>query len=345
MGELTFTVIDDPFENDSHHQFGRFSRDWTEEEAMDAIQEKFQSGKLSLEAAIARGAELRKKHPGNLEINNFLACRLCDAELQAEAADIYEAAYKLAISVIPKGFSGRIDWLEVDNRPFLRIAHGHLLSLIKYGHGRRAKALANKLLRWSPNDNLGVHYLIGDIKFVIGDMQSALKNYVKEAQHSPISWYAAALITFRAGDYVGACTYLRKGIAGNPYVAEALTGRTLLANHLYWHGSNLYDCDFAIDYLTSAGNDWTEAENDFVDWVFNSAAVLRERAAMMDIHEALTVEHDPMRRGPWVEKSHAFVEAIDGQLSELIVRKIDNRWGNQIWPWDRAGHEHPVARG
>ena len=43
------------------------------------------------------------------------------------------------------------------------------------------------------------------------------------------------MIAFRQGDYVAACTYLRRGIAANPYIAEGLTGRTVLSEHLYWH--------------------------------------------------------------------------------------------------------------
>jgi hypothetical protein len=34
--------------------------------------------------------------------------------------------------------------------------------------------------------------------------------------------------------------------------------------------------------------DWSAQEIDFVDWVFNSAAVLRERANLMEQHEGLT---------------------------------------------------------
>jgi len=176
---------------------------------------------------------------------------------------------------------------------------------------------------------------------ISGDAQAALKAYLQEAGFSPVAWYPAALIVFRLGDFVRACTYLRKGIAGNPYVAEALTGRTLLADHLYWHRSNLYGCEFALDYLKSAGNDWTEEETDFVDWVFNSAAVLRERAQLMDIHQALTNEHDFAGRGSWVERATNFIETIDDQLSVAIVRKVENRWREMIWPWDRAGQAHP----
>jgi hypothetical protein len=80
---------------------------------------------------------------------------------------------------------------------------------------------------------------------------------------------------------VAACTYLRRGIAANPYIAEGLTGCTVLTENLYWHASNVQGPEWAIDYLESAACDWTTEEIDFVDWVFNAAPVLKVRAAWM----------------------------------------------------------------
>jgi len=344
MTDLTFAIHDDASESGRPIQVGCFTRDWEAEEDMDAIQELLDAGELSLEASIARGDALLKKHPDNLEIHSFLGNRYWEAEMRDEAGELYAIGYAKALKLIPKTFKGRISWYDTDNRSFLRVAHGYLLYLMHQRNGRRAMALANKLMKWCPDDNLGVRLLVGDIKTISGDFDGALKTYLKEADHFPVSWYPAALITFRLGDYVRACTYLRKGIAGNPYVAEALTGRTLLADHLYWHRSNHHNCEFALDYLQSAGNDWTDDECDFVDWVFNSAAILRERAALMEIHEGLTIEHNFMRRGPWVERSLAFASTIDDQLSQALIQKICNRWGNEVWPWDRDGHNHPRRR-
>lgn len=33
----------------------------------------------------------------------------------------------------------------------------------------------------------------------------------------------------------------------------------------------------------------------------------------------------------------SFIDRIDDTLSNKIVRKVKNRWGNDIWPWDRKG--------
>ena len=55
-----------------------------------------------------------------------------------------------------------------------------------------------------------------------------MKEYINGAPNSPAHWYQAALNAFREGDYVVACTYLRRGIAANPYIAEGLSARTVL---------------------------------------------------------------------------------------------------------------------
>jgi hypothetical protein len=82
----------------------------------------------------------------------------------------------------------------------------------------------------------------------------------------------------REGDYVSACTNLRRGIASNVYIAEGLTGRTVLNEHvaLRPETSVLSTHLWVIDYLESAACDWTAEEIHFVDWVFDAAPVLKE---------------------------------------------------------------------
>jgi tetratricopeptide (TPR) repeat protein len=97
-----------------------------------------------------------------------------------------------------------------------------------------------QMLAWCPMENIGVRFLLGGIALLQGDHQAALQEYPKGAPNSPAHWSQAALIAFREGDYVAACTYLRRGITANPYIAEGLTGRTVLTEHLYWHSSKVH---------------------------------------------------------------------------------------------------------
>lgn len=326
---------------------GTFSRDWDEEDEMDGIEALLEAGEISLQAAIHQGYELLKKNPDNLEYQNFVGCKLWDAELRELAAEQWEAAYLQASALIPKDFKGEISWYETDNRSFLRCCYGHVLGLMQGGKGRGALAVARKLLRWNPDDNQGVRFLIGDLQMMAGQVDAALKTFLKTAGHNPVLWYSAALAAFRKEEFVDACTYLRRGIAGNPYIAEGVTGRTLLDNHLYWHSSNIHDTDFAVDYLNSPHATWSDEETDFVDWVFNSSAVLKERAERMVLHETLTYVGTESSlsittRGEASMALHALRENIDGEVSKVMVRQVRNRWGDLIWPWDREGFRHPV---
>ena len=318
-------------------QFGTFSRDWAEEDELDELIDKLEEGHISHKQALLRAKKLLLKFPGQLEIQNFIANRLWSLEMRDEAAEVREKAYLQACSLIVPGFKGQISWWDVDNRSFLRIARGYLLGMMHRGNGKAAEALANQLLAWCPDDNLDVRMLVGDISLMNGDSKSAMKTYLKEAGRSPAHWYQAGLIAFRDGDFVSACTYMRLGIAANPYIAEGLTGRTIIKEHLYWHESNCFGPDWATVYLEAPACHWSAQEIDFVDWVFNSAAVLRERASLMEQHEGLTYEREIDRHAPYAERKFCFIHELTDDLSRAMVKRIVNIYRVEIWPWERAG--------
>ncbi len=74
-----------------------------------------------------------------------------------------------------------------------------------------------------------------------------------------------------------------------------------------------------------------------MEWVFNAASVLKERAAWMPLNEGLTYAWDTEQRAPYAQKSMALIDCITDTLSKKIVREANNRWGDEIWPWDREG--------
>jgi tetratricopeptide (TPR) repeat protein len=340
--QLSFSVVEQlDAETNKPIQYGTFSRDWAEEEELDELIDSLDAGRISQKQGLLRAQKLLLKFPGQLEIQNFIANRLWSLEMRDESTDAREKAYRQATDLIPPGFKGQISWGEVDNRSFLRIAHGYLLGLMHRGDGKAAKALAKKLLAWCPTDNLGVRMLLGDISLMTGDTQRAMKSYLKEAADSPAHWYQAGQIAFRGGDFVSACTYVRRGIAANPYIAEGLTGRTKINEHLYWHACNRNGPEWATDYLSAPVCDWSSQEIDFVDWVFNSSVVLRERASLIDQHEGLTYERDAGSREPFALRGTYFVNELSDDLSKAMVKRIQNRYGVENWPWERSGATWP----
>ena len=101
--------------------------------------------------------------------------------------------------------------------------------------------------------------------------------------------------------------------------------------------------EWAIDYLESAACDWTAEEIDFVDWVFNAAPVLKERAAWMALIEGLTYIWKAEQRAPYTQKLMIFINHITDTMSKKMVRKVRNRWGDEIWPWDREGFKRSTS--
>jgi len=71
--------------------------------------------------------------------------------------------------------------------------------------------------------------------------------------------------------------------------------------------------------------------------VFNSSAVLRERASLVEQHEGLTYERDTVRRSEHGRQIDYFANAVTDDLSRAMVKRIQNRYGVEIWPWERAG--------
>lgn len=54
-------------------------------------------------------------------------------------------------------------WLDVDSRPFLRALAGKGLCLWRMGRNDQARAVWADLLRWNPNDNQGIRFIVADM--------------------------------------------------------------------------------------------------------------------------------------------------------------------------------------
>jgi hypothetical protein len=78
-----------------------------------------------------------------------------------------------------------------------------------------------------------------------------------------------------------------------------------------------------------------------VDWVFNAAPVLKERAAWMALNEGLTYAWEAEQRAQYAQKSMVFVDRLTDTLSKKMVRTVKTRWGDEFWPWDREGFKRP----
>ena len=86
---LTFITetFDDP-ESGQPTQYGRFSRNWKDEEALDALIEQLEAGRVTHKQALMQARKLEATTPDNLKTHNFIANRLWALGLQDEAAEV-----------------------------------------------------------------------------------------------------------------------------------------------------------------------------------------------------------------------------------------------------------------
>ena len=53
--------------------------------------------------------------------------------------------------------------------------------------------------------------------------------------------------------------------------------------------------------------------------------------------EGLTYARDAVRREPFALRNSYFVNELTDDLSIAMVKRLQNRYGVEIWPWDRSG--------
>ena len=236
---------------------------------------------------------------------------------------------------IPGGYSGPIEWGFLENRPFLRAAHGVVLSQLRLGQRSEALQLMERVLTWNPNDNQGIRYLIGSEYLRAGETKKAESVFANEAAHYPPYYYEHALLHLRADDPVFAATKLRHGFVANGYIAEMLSGNPEPAALAIWHGSNLAEPETARGYVDHCGELWrrTPGAVAFMRWLHMHPKVLAERAAILECQEALLWEHDLASRQTLGIREEAMRARIDDALSQEIVRSRLDRHGRSVEPW------------
>ena len=339
--DLRFSIEDDP---DTGEQFALFippnTKNWSEcENNFDALLES----PTRDHQYIIDMAELLDIEPAFLDIYAHIGSEYFNNNFTKEGCKWYADGVKIANPLIPKNFKGKIEWCHLENRPFLRLHHGHILCAIDNKQYKKAEKLIETHLKWNPDDNLGLRYLLGEICILNGKLQKAKKHLTRTDVIDSASTYSLALIEFSKGRYVQAATALRLGFSENQYVAEILTGRSNPSKHFFWHGSNLKEPEQAIWYTNTFGLEiWKGIEGavDFCDWLFNCAAVLKERSELASANEGLTYEKDFEKRGEFVDKKIELTRSIDNTISKQIIRKFTDRSGNEIWPWEHEKLAH-----
>jgi tetratricopeptide (TPR) repeat protein len=93
-------------------------------------------------------------HLGNLAFDH----------MPQDAIRHYEVGFRIGELSLGEDFTGVLPWGFIDNRPFMRCMHGYGLCLWRLGCFDEAARIFNRLLWLNPPDNLGVRFIIDDVK-------------------------------------------------------------------------------------------------------------------------------------------------------------------------------------
>lgn len=301
----------------------------------DGLLDAHNSGELNGTRYLAALNRLLIEAPDFVDVHAHIASHWHRHGKPKKALDAALLGLSVSNCHIPEGFSGRIEWVHLDNRPYLRAMHVALLSYMRLRRHKDAVTLIELMLARNPNDNQGVRYLLGSEALRAGDHDRARAVFEDEACGYPPYFYELALCHMLRDNWVSAATALRRGFAANSYIAELLGGNSRPAPLAIWHGTNFAEPEIACEYIQTYGMYWHNQADSFAftRWLFNHPKVLAERAEIMECKEAVLWEGDTAIRRKFAERELLLIDSIDDVLSGAIVTKRKDRRGHTMWPW------------
>lgn len=302
---------------------------------LDDVLEQREAGIVTPARYLKTLKALVERYPDFIDGHTHLGYALMEEGKPKLALEACLRGLEAGESAIPTGYSGPIEWGFLENRPFLRAAHGVVLSRLRLGQRSEALQLMEKVLTWNPNDNQGIRYLIGSEYLRAGETKKAESVFTNEAAHYPPYYYEHALLHLKADDPVSAATKLRHGFVANGYIAEMLSGNPEPAALAIWHSSNFAEPEAAREYLDHCEDLWRQTPGAvaFMRWLYTHPKILAERAAILECREALLWDHDFASRQALILREEAGRARINDVLSKEIVRRRPDRHGRSIEPW------------
>ncbi|HDT5863458.1 TPA: hypothetical protein QHB43_003389 [Aeromonas hydrophila subsp. hydrophila] len=277
------------------------------------------------------------QEPQSLELRAKLAHFHIQQQEYEQALTIATEAVSMAKERIPATFNGRIEWGELDNRPFLRLLGFMAIANVHLRRHKEAVSLIELSMKYNPSDNTGLREYLGSELLRNGSCSRAKTVLRKYAGTIPSCQYELALSYLTTGEWALAATALRQGFHHNPYIAEMICGSGTPTRQVYWHGTNFHDPDYAAGYMELYGSLWKDHPEHalFVRWLFNHPRVMQERAAVLACREALLWSGDITERQRIVHQLDLLLNGTRNDLSEELVAPRTDLHGNTWRPWLR----------
>ncbi len=227
----------------------------------------------------------------------------------AEAEAMYRTALEKARARLgtdrPRAFSW---WGDVSTRPYMRARHNLGLVFWREGKYREAIREFEELLRRNRNDNQGIRYLIGGLWHLCGNVGKAT-SYYKTAgpmrfgggdSHNEMN---NGLALYQSHEYAEAVKYFRRAFFLNPYLPQVVLFHKVEPLKI-WHGSNLAEPEYALDYWRDYSKLWTRRPRaaTFLRLVYGDEIVRSELKEFLQIRERLFAEKEYRARSTLVDE-------------------------------------------
>jgi tetratricopeptide (TPR) repeat protein len=138
---------------------------------------------------------------------------------RARGLKYFEMGYRIGLRAIPAGFFGRLPWSLVQNRPFLRAAHGYGLGLERERRHLEAVEVYEQILELNPADNQGIRYLLPSLYLKAQAPQKA-RAVLERHGADGMNHFTRCLLEIQDGRRGEAVRWLCRGLSYNPHLPE-----------------------------------------------------------------------------------------------------------------------------
>ena len=164
------------------------------------------------------------EYPYHIDSYHHLGIIETDLEHRERALKYFETGYRIGLLSFPKNFGGILPWICLENRPFLRAAHGYGLALERKRRHVEAVEVYEQILALNPNDNQGIRYLLPSLYL---KAQAPQKARAALEQHGAdgMNLFTRCLLEIQDGHRIEAVRWLCRGLAYNLHVPELVLSK------------------------------------------------------------------------------------------------------------------------
>lgn len=170
--------------------------------------------------------KLISKHPYYIDAYNHLSIAFRNQNKVFESFLTAEKSYHLAKDCFPPEFNSKKDklnWLVLENRPFLRACQTYGLECQYRKDYKAAIDIYKENLRYNENDNQGIRYLLLEVYFLSKNYEQARKLIFSYPDDWSIE-FSFGLVTLEVieGNIKKADTYLNEAVKCNNYLIDEI---------------------------------------------------------------------------------------------------------------------------